>query len=273
MGNLGQEAILEIAKRTIGDEVNGLIIRDVKLIEVSKRDGIKTGLQVEYEDKNVCPVIYGLEDFENELDVFNAIEKVSDKVSEVGEEINFNFTDESKFKVRLVNKRICEENGYLEDKEYKEILNLAAIPVYDLGEGQAVVLDRKILKAIGLGIEEWIRVAIENTKLNCLNMAEVLGILGAPEIDECPMNVVSTSELDYGPMLMLDNQMLEDIHTEMGDFYIIPSSVHEVLVIPERLADPQSLNDMIGSVNATCLSPEDYLSDSAYFYDGKLRVA
>lgn len=273
MNNLTRGAILEIAKRTVGDEIGGLTIKDVKLIEVNKRDGIKTGLQIEYESKNICPVIYGLEEFENELDVFEAIENVSDKVSEVGEEIDFNFADESKYKVRLVNKRVCEENGYLADKAYIELLNLAALPVYEFGNGQSIVLTKKVLEALNISVKDWVSTAVENTNLNCLNMAEVLGILGAPEIDECPMSVVSTSELDYGPMLMLDNQMLEDIHTEMGDFYIIPSSVHEVLVIPERLADPNTLNDMIGSVNATCLSPEDYLSDSAYFYNGKLKIA
>ena len=51
------------------------------------------------------------------------------------------------------------------------------------------------------------------------------------------------------------------------DFYILPSSVNEVLLFPESKAHPkEKLDKMIQEINRDYLEPEDYLSDHAYYY-------
>ncbi len=55
-----------------------------------------------------------------------------------------------------------------------------------------------------------------------------------------------------------------------GDYYVLPSSIHETLIVPKSENMPfQELQDMVQSVNATCVSEEEVLSDGVYQYDAK----
>ncbi len=55
-----------------------------------------------------------------------------------------------------------------------------------------------------------------------------------------------------------------------GDYFILPSSVHEVLVLSKHEEiEPEELQSMVRSVNANCLSSEDFLSNQIYQYDAK----
>ena len=52
-----------------------------------------------------------------------------------------------------------------------------------------------------------------------------------------------------------------------SDFYILPSSIHEVLLIPASdNSSPEELNAMVREVNASQLTREEVLSDHVYFY-------
>lgn len=58
-----------------------------------------------------------------------------------------------------------------------------------------------------------------------------------------------------------------------GDFYILPSSIHEILLVPDngdKTAD--DLRDMVREVNATQVSPEEKLTDNVYHYDSKEHI-
>lgn len=58
-------------------------------------------------------------------------------------------------------------------------------------------------------------------------------------------------------------------------FYILPSSVHELLVIPKSLEiSPRELGEMVRAINRSEVAKEDQLSDRVYEYDreaGKIR--
>ena len=58
-----------------------------------------------------------------------------------------------------------------------------------------------------------------------------------------------------------------------GDFFVLPSSIHEVLLIPDDgKSDHHELEAMVQSINETQVEPADRLSDYAYRYDQKDRV-
>lgn len=55
-----------------------------------------------------------------------------------------------------------------------------------------------------------------------------------------------------------------------GDYYILPSSVHETLIVPKsKNMSYQELQTMVQDVNAMCVSEEEVLSDGVYQYDAK----
>ena len=61
------------------------------------------------------------------------------------------------------------------------------------------------------------------------------------------------------------------------NYYVIPSSTHEVLILRESIAkDCGSLSKMIQDVNSSAVADEDVLADHPYYYDcsaGILRMA
>lgn len=54
-----------------------------------------------------------------------------------------------------------------------------------------------------------------------------------------------------------------------SDVYIIPSSIHEVILIPEFTGGEESLNKMITAVNKNELDPVEILSDHVYIFSRK----
>ena len=53
-----------------------------------------------------------------------------------------------------------------------------------------------------------------------------------------------------------------------GSYYVIPSSIHECLVLPDdSLYSPEELGRMIREINRTEVAPEEILADHAYYYE------
>ena len=86
--------------------------------------------------------------------------------------------------------------------------------------------------------------------------------------------VATVSDKHHGAGVIAYENFLDNMAEKMGgDFYIIPCSVHEVLLVPEAMAhDVDALKDMISTVNSCEVPPEDILSDNLYHYDSKERL-
>ena len=52
-----------------------------------------------------------------------------------------------------------------------------------------------------------------------------------------------------------------------GSFYILPSSLHEVIVVKEGDCDCDSLREIVQTVNRTTLKEKDFLSDTVLHYN------
>lgn len=81
--------------------------------------------------------------------------------------------------------------------------------------------------------------------------------------------VFSNEENAYGAYEMLNPIALEAIKEKLNsDFYILPSSIHELIVVPKEKGDKfESLREIVRIVNAEEVKPEEQLSDSIYEYD------
>lgn len=73
-----------------------------------------------------------------------------------------------------------------------------------------------------------------------------------------------------GAAAMLFGHLLREFAKDHGDFYILPSSTHEVLlhpvIRPHTKEDDRSMCRMVQSVNWKELEPDEILSDNAYLY-------
>lgn len=82
------------------------------------------------------------------------------------------------------------------------------------------------------------------------------------------VRVLSNFEARYGAAGMMSQKLLEGFAEKCGaDFYILPSSIHEVLLIPDDGSiKEEDLNSMVQEVNETELEEEEILSDHVYYY-------
>ena len=87
------------------------------------------------------------------------------------------------------------------------------------------------------------------------------------------MYVLTNNNGVNGATMMVSKNVLDSIYEEFGDnFYILPSSLHEVILIPESFSDDVEMyRDMVVDVNGSFLEAEDKLSDNVYHYDGITR--
>ena len=75
-----------------------------------------------------------------------------------------------------------------------------------------------------------------------------------------------------GSNQMLKTEVLDELHEKVGDYYILPSSLHEFLAVPKSCAqDVADLKEMVTSINRDTVNREDWLSDSVYEYDAEAK--
>lgn len=100
-------------------------------------------------------------------------------------------------------------------------------------------------------------------------LRQILGLPAQAESGEIPMYVLSCIDARFGASVLLYPHVIPTVADRLGDdIYIIPSSVHELLILRAGdVEDPQGLIEIIREVNRTEVSPGEILSDSLYAYE------
>jgi len=99
----------------------------------------------------------------------------------------------------------------------------------------------------------------------------------------CQNNLIEDSGLMYvlsnerkingASCLLYDNILIEISKQLHSDFYILPSSIHELIIIPAKSNKRyQELSDMVLNVNESQLAEEEILSDHVYFYSRNTKA-
>ena len=98
-------------------------------------------------------------------------------------------------------------------------------------------------------------------------MAEMSG--GLMDMPESPMWVATVEGgMNGASVTQLPDFLQEAAERLGGDYFVLPSSVHEVLFIRDDGSfEREALETMVKGVNATEVSEADFLSDSVYHYD------
>ncbi|MFI3212462.1 MAG: DUF5688 family protein [Eubacteriales bacterium] len=108
------------------------------------------------------------------------------------------------------------------------------------------------------------KVSIENT---------ISKVKDDRDISNVYMYVLTNQKRVNGAATILYKNLLQEIAEQMNrNFILLPSSIHEVIVIPEQDdLEVQNFNDMVREVNETQLEPEEVLADHAYYYSLEKR--
>lgn len=88
---------------------------------------------------------------------------------------------------------------------------------------------------------------------------------------ESDIMIITNSLISYGAIKVLYSQNVKDFAKKHGGCYVIPSSIHECLLIGKDHADETGCmaagNELIKEINRSEVKPEEVLSDHLYFMD------
>ena len=87
------------------------------------------------------------------------------------------------------------------------------------------------------------------------------------------MLVLTNRQRQYGAASILYTQYLQLLAVKLNrNFFILPSSVHEVILLPDCGLEREPLKQMVEEVNETQVAAEEVLSDSVYYYDREKKA-
>ena len=233
---------------------------------------------------------------------------LEDLVTCIAEVSEFNPSDQMKEEnvfLRLMNKE--SSRHLLDTVPYKEFNEEMVILYYFLiedfnGNSRVTPIDNKILKRLGWeNREDLYHLARKNTskrfpvKMKTLaevrmdNMKKIIQSATTEEekafiqyqieaelqqqkylLEEgmAPI-VLSNKQGAYGASVILYPGLVKSLVEELGDFYLLPSSIHEWLLLPAGLVEGESICKMIDEVNFTVLQPEEILGYKPIFVEAE----
>ena len=153
------------------------------------------------------------------------------------------------------------------------VMNTSLLKVFyvEVFDGGRFWITTEMLNNFNISNKELFDNSIRNTgkDITIKNISEIISkMLDLPcdEFDDL-MKVVSNKSNTYGASILADEILAEMVSERTGwtDFMIIPSSIHEVIIIPYT-TDYEPLVEMVKAVNYTELKEEEILSDAVYSY-------
>ena len=177
----------------------------------------------------------------------------------------------------------------LKDLPFLPFLDLALVYFYTIpqfsGMHACVLITQEHLKAWDVDPNTLQECAMRSAPFlypaKLMPLADLLFDLMGPEQQMSPVNeplayplyVLTNQEKLYGASAMLYPDVLHDLSDKLSsDLYIIPSSIHEVILLPASEFDQADvLNSLIQEVNTQHLEAEDVLSDHYYYYSRKAK--
>ena len=184
----------------------------------------------------------------------------------------------------------AEKNkSLLEEVPHVQLNDIAIIPRINVDGDGSIIVTNAICKGLGLNADEVLDMAMKNNikvmKPVVSSLSDVVleltsdMELGQVEVESVMENstntvyVLTNESKIYGASLITDKQLLNVISDTIGEeFYILPSSVHEVLLYPNNESNMQEAKELkhtVMEINASVLEPEDFLSDNIYVYNAK----
>lgn len=290
---MNYQQFIEEVERRVKEKIKGNETMTVYIHTAVKNNGKeRKWITVSEKGIHISPTIY-LEEYFQQFQEGKPIEKIVEKILQLYEEIKCSHPCEEsllqnyeelkgKFACKLIHRGKNEK--LLNDIPYVPWMDLAIV-VFVLLEvspyGTATVLVRKEhLEIWGLTEAQLFDEAKKNTPIllpyQFCPMRKLLQEICPYAVDEGEeeeesLYVLSNKLRSFGAASMLYDGILEKVGQKLGEnYYILPSSIHEVIVVPESKSPvKQDLEEMVREINETQVEEEEVLSDRVYYFSRK----
>lgn len=263
--------------------------KTISIQKIQKNNGIiLDGLVILDCDMNIAPTLYlnyYFEKYESGTSFSEVFDELIDDYEEnrplTSVNVSF-FTDFDKIKNKIVYKIINyhQNREFLKDMPYFHYLDLAIIFYCliqsDITGNASILINNQHMIRWNVDAESLMRLAQKNTpQLLKYELRSIHSILAAETdtdtSDIYPMYVLTNTSRLNGACCILYKNLLQHIaDTIDSDFFILPSSIHEVIILPAKdRSGIIEISEMVRTVNITEVSSEEVLSDHAYFFSRK----
>ena len=258
-------------------EIRGQVDAQVRteLYTVTKNNGTRrTGILFKQEDSNLAPTIY-LEEFYQKYLKGQQVPDLADSICSIYQEIRVkktcdcqNLFDFNHVKEHIVYKLIRRDANeeLLKQIPYEPFLDLAVVYYIQIDNTRfgsaAIQIRNEHLRYWRVEKEEIRRLAGKNTpRIYPVQIQQIVRF----------MYVATNEQCSLGAAVMRYPNFWEKVRGMIrGDFYILPSSIHEVILVPESFGlEPERMQEMVKEINQIGVAPEEVLSDSVYYFDGE----
>ncbi|MBR5180795.1 MAG: hypothetical protein IKW88_00915 [Clostridiales bacterium] len=293
-----KSTLMDLVSKEVEDR--GLEDIALKLTTVDSPDGMTERLMVSVGESKMSMAFRLKEiyrDVENGEDidhaVFKIVNTIEDNISVVKTkeaDVKSFVTDYDKVKDHTYLRMIPGDSPVLKDTPHKMIEDMALVvnihlETFSDDNGKSVVVVSKPLMEM-YGIDE-AQLFADAEKNSLANEPLVLTPLGDMikhliEAEELPspedvgiVTYIATNKSGFqGAAVAAYPDFCEKAaETLGGSFYMLPSSVHEfILIKDDGTPKAKDLNKMVKNVNETVLEARDFLSDQCYHYDAKTKV-
>ncbi len=172
-----------------------------------------------------------------------------------------------------------EKNGErLSVMPYRDFLDLAVIYRVIVAENgsetASFAVGNAICKKHGIGGDELESAARRNTEgkgFRTWPIASIIAETAGVQEEDCegniPMWVFSNDRRNYGAAVMLYEGYFDKLARRIeSDLYILPSSIHEVVAVPDNGMDKDELRAIVRMINSSEVPEDEVLSENVYRY-------
>ena len=266
-------------------------------MDIPKNNHTMKGITVKFDNISMAPTVYPdfyYQDWKEGQPMDEIVSGVRTEIMRTAPELS-HFSIKNMNRESAVNHLYAAVVGYENNKEWlqsiphQRIADLAVFAKwkFDNADRDSVVASKvtgPLLAHLQLTKEEALKIAKTNTarsaKFESMDtvmknmmvddgMNRELAEMMFPD-QSTPLSVLTNESGIDGAALIACPEVLKAVQKEIGeDFYILPSSIHEVLVLPKTYTDDvEDLKQMVSSINEAEVEPEDRLSDNVYEFDG-----
>lgn len=257
--------------------------------KIPKNNGIyQEGMILSRIGENCAPVIY-ISDYFELFQKGVPLEQLAEKIYWAFENCGprYRFTDQffqnyEDLKTQIYFKLVNYEKNreQLKDIPHRRFLDLALIYYYRMEQtspAATITIQNTHLNLWNITEEELWQNAWNYTRRKLppkfVTMKEILG----DEYPEdggrstVPMYILTNQERQFGAGVILYPNVLRRAALLLGEnFYIIPSSIHECILVPSNsLYDKEELLEMVTEINQNQMDPLEVLADQVYCYSQK----
>ncbi len=280
-------------KATLKEALEG--IAEVIDTTVTKVNETKEGLSIRFPGDDVSPTVYPDEILKNmapgespEMLAKALANKINTLRDEGPKMSDLDLSQEGAKKNLFAVVINAEENKeLLKDTPHITKDDLAVIARYRVSPEASFIVHDNHGSMFKMTAEEMLQTAMKNTEAQAFKvqpieevLREIMSNQGMDFMDEVisetpksPFYVVTNEMKVDGAIAIMSKSAMEQVYEVVGeDFYILPSSRHEILAVPESMVEnPEDLKHMVEEVNATQVEACDKLSDNIYHYDAQTK--